>query len=203
MSVYKLVVAILSVFSILILGVSLFLDPASEISQLIDYYDLVLCMVFLYDFVRQLSTADKKLKYFFTYGWIDLISSIPMVGIFRVARVFRILRVVRVFKSIKILISFLRSNRKDSLYGLLVLFICFVVVISSVLTLYFEQATGNIKTAEDALWWTFISVTTVGYGDHYPVTGYGRLSATAMIFSGLLAFGTVVSFLNDKLNSFK
>lgn len=147
--------------------------------------------------------ADHKLKYFFTYGWIDLISSIPMVGALRYARFFRVFRVIRVFKSIKILILFIRSERKSSLYGIIVLIICFTVIVTSILTLYFEQHTGNIKTAEDALWWTFISVTTVGYGDYYPVTGYGKLSATVMIFSGLLAFGTIVAFLNDTMESYK
>ncbi len=181
----------------------MFIDPETEIARLIDYYDLMLCLVFLYDFVKQLVKAENRWRYLYTYGWIDLISSIPMVGYFRIARIFRVLRVIRIFRSIKILIAFLRSNRKDSLYGLLILFISFIVIISSVLTLYFEHATGNIKTAEEALWWTFISVTTVGYGDYYPVTGYGKLSATAMIFSGLLAFGTIVSFLTDSLNSFK
>jgi len=203
LSIYKLVVAILSIFSIILLSASFFLPVESEIARLINYYDYGLCAVFLYDFFNQMKEADHKLKYFFTYGWIDLISSIPMVGAFRYARFFRIFRVIRVFKSIKILILFMRSQRKSSLYGIIVLVICFTVIVTSILTLYFEQETGNIKTAEDALWWTFISVTTVGYGDYYPVTGYGKLSATAMIFSGLLAFGTIVAFLNDTMESYK
>ncbi|MCA1751111.1 MAG: potassium channel family protein [Cryomorphaceae bacterium] len=203
MSIYKLVVSILSIFSIILLSTAFFLPRGSEIARLINYYDYGLCAVFLYDFFSQLKKSDHKLKYFFTYGWIDLISSIPMVGAFRYARFFRIFRVIRVFKSIKILILFMRSQRKSSLYGIIVLVICFTVIVTSILTLYVEQETGNIKTAEDALWWTFISVTTVGYGDYYPVTGYGKLSATAMIFSGLLAFGTIVAFLNDTMESYK
>lgn len=203
MSIYKLIIAILSIFSIILLSASFFMPIDSEIARLVNYYDYGLCAVFLYDFFSQLKEADKKWKYFFTYGWLDFVSSIPMVGAFRYARFFRVFRVFRVFKSIKILILFIRSQRKSSLYGIIVLFICFTVILSSILTLYFEQDTGNIQTAEDALWWTFISVTTVGYGDYYPVTGYGKLSATVMIFSGLLAFGTIVAFLNDTMESYK
>ncbi len=175
----------------------------SEVYRLINYYDFGLCAVFLYDFFRQLREADNRVKYFFTYGWLDLLSSIPMVGAFRFARFFRVFRVIRVFKSVHVLILFIRSNKKSSLYGLIVLFICFTVVLSSIATLYFEREVGNIQTAEDALWWTFISVTTVGYGDYYPVTDHGKLAATTMIFTGLLAFGTIVAFINDTMESYK
>ncbi len=185
------------------LGASIFMDPESEIAQLIDYYDFGLCIVFLYDFFKQLFQSENKFKYFFTYGWLDLLSSVPMVGALRAFRLFRVVRVIRVFKGINILVAFLRSERKASLYGLMVLFICFMVILSSIFTLYFEQGVGNINTAEDTLWWTFISVTTVGYGDLYPVTSYGRLSATLMIFTGLIAFGTIISFMNDTLNAYK
>jgi len=203
MSVYKLVIAILSLVSIIMLSASLFIDKDGEVYRLINYYDYGLCTVFLYDFFKQLKTADNKWRYFYTWGWLDLISSIPVVSYFRAARFFRIFRVVRIFKSMKILILFLRSNRKSSLYGVLVLFIAFTVIISSVFVLYLEQDVGNIRTAEDALWWTFISITTVGYGDYYPVTGEGKIAATSLIFAGLITFGTVISFLNETLESFK
>lgn len=203
MSVYKLVIALLSLVSIIMLTASLFMDRDGEVYRLINYYDYGLCTVFLYDFFKQLRAAESKWRYFYTWGWLDLISSIPVISYFRAARFFRIFRVIRIFKSLKILILFLRSNRKSSLYGVLVLFIAFTVIISSVFVLFFEQEAGNIQTAEDALWWTFISITTVGYGDHYPVTSEGKLAATFLIFAGLITFGTVISFLNETLESFK
>ena len=78
-----------------------------------------------------------------------------------------------------------------------------VIILSSFFVLCAEQNVGNIKTAEDALWWTFISVSTVGYGDYYPVTNIGKLLASILIMSGIVGFGTVVSYLSGKFNQYK
>lgn len=62
---------------------------------------------------------------------------------------------------------------------------------------------GNITTAEDALWWSFITITTVGYGDFYPVTNIGKLIAFILIVCGIATFGTTISYITEKASSFK
>lgn len=203
MSVYKLVIAVLSLFSIALLSASVFMPEGSEVARLIGYYDFGLCLVFLYDFYIQFSRAKSKTRYFFTYGWLDLLSSIPMIGTFRYARFFRVFRIFRVVKSLNLLWLFLRSHRRSSLYGIVVLLISLSVIVCSVVVLYVEKDVGNIRTADEALWWTFVSITTVGYGDFYPTTGLGRVLSVVLIFNGLLAFGTVLTFMNEKLASIK
>ena len=54
---------------------------------------------------------------------------------------------------------------------------------------------SNIKTAEDALWWSFVTVTTVGYGDLYPVTTAGRIIAAALMTVGVALFGTFTAYV--------
>jgi voltage-gated potassium channel len=51
----------------------------------------------------------------------------------------------------------------------------------------------NITTAEDALWWSFITITTVGYGDFYPVTHIGKPITFVLIVCGIASFGTAIS----------
>lgn len=203
MSVYKLVIAVLSLFSLTLLGFAALVKNESEVFRLIGFYDYGLCAIFFYDFIRQFRQAENKARYFFTYGWLDLLSSVPMVEALRLARFFRIFRVIRIIKSLKLLLGFLSSHKKSSLYGLVVLLISLSVVTSSVIVLYLEQHVGNIKTAEDAIWWTFVSITTVGYGDHYPVTDWGKLFSVLLIFNGLIAFGTVITYMNEKIQSIK
>ena len=54
---------------------------------------------------------------------------------------------------------------------------------------------SNIKTAEDAIWWAFTTITTVGYGDRYPVTSEGRFVAVVLMAAGVGLFGTFSAFL--------
>jgi voltage-gated potassium channel len=54
---------------------------------------------------------------------------------------------------------------------------------------------SNIKSAEDAVWWTFATITTVGYGDNFPVTSERRVVAAVLTCSGVRLFGTLSGFL--------
>lgn len=138
-----------------------------------------------------------------TYGWLDLLSSIPVIHELRFARAFRVFRVFRIFKSYKILVNFLKSNKKESFYGFSVMFIILSIITSSFLVLYFEHESGNITTAEETLWWSFVTITTVGYGDLYPVTTIGRIFASILIITGIFGFGAVISYLNDLVKKWR
>ncbi|MBZ9627842.1 potassium channel family protein [Psychroflexus sp. CAK57W] len=203
LSVTKLIVALLSIFSIILLSFTFFIDQDSELNQLIQYYDFGLCMVFLYDFFVQLYKRKKRWRYFFTYGWLDLLSSIPVISEFRYIRVLRIFRILRIIRSLNMLYRFIITNKKASLYGLIVFVSTIILILSSTLVLYLEQDVGNIKTAEDALWWSYITITTVGYGDYYPVTNPGKLAASILILNGIAIFGAIVSYITDKVNTVK
>lgn len=203
LTVTKLIVALLSLFSIALLSLTFFIEPDSELNRLIHYYDFGLCLVFLYDFFVQLYKRKKRWKYFFTYGWLDLLSSIPVIYEFRYIRIFRVFRVLRIVKSLNILYKFIKTNKRASLYGLIVFSSTIILILSSTLVLYLEQDVGNIKTAEDALWWSYITITTVGYGDLYPVTNEGRLAASVLILNGIAIFGALVSYMTSQVNIIK
>ena len=58
-----------------------------------------------------------------------------------------------------------------------------------------KDPNSNIKTAEDALWWAYVTITTVGYGDKYPVTTEGRLIAVVLMTGGVGLFGTFTAYI--------
>lgn len=130
-------------------------------------------------------------------------SSIPVVSELRYVRIFRIFRIFRIIKSIKLLVTFIRQNQASSLYGFVVFVAFTTLVLATTAVLYVEQHVGNITTAEDALWWSFVTITTVGYGDFYPVTNIGKLISFVLIVCGIASFGTAISYINSVASSFK
>jgi voltage-gated potassium channel len=129
-----------------------------------------------------------------TWGWLDLLSSIPALPWMRwgrAGRVVRILRVLRGIRAARMLTGLLLHRRVESaVFGTLLLFLL-VLVVGSVSVLQFErEAQANIVSAEDALWWAFVTMTTVGYGDRYPVTTEGRIVAAVLMSAGVGLFGT-------------
>src|SRR6185295_3766564 len=76
-----------------------------------------------------------------------------------------------------------------------------VLAVSAVMVLQFESKSSdaNIKTGGQALWWAVVTITTVGYGDYYPVTPGGRLTATVVMFCGVGIIGSLASILASVL----
>ena len=71
-----------------------------------------------------------------------------------------------------------------------------LIVFSSIAILHVERSEdSNIKSAEDAIWWSFVTITTVGYGDRFPVTTEGRFVAAILMCAGVGLFGTFSAFL--------
>ena len=98
------------------------------------------------------------------------------------ARVLRILRVLRGMKSARSIAHFVVARRAQSA-GLAAALLCLLLVVTcSIAILPFEiPAGGNIVTADDALWWAVSTMTTVGYGDRYPVSSEGRTVAVFLM----------------------
>lgn len=202
-SVNNIVIMLLSIFSIALLSLTFFIPTDSQVFRLLTFFDFLLCIIFFIDFFKQLFSVDNKWRYMRTMGWLDLLSSIPVVSELRYIRIFRIFRVIRIIKSITFLIDFIKNNKANSLYGFIVFTVFTLLVLCTTAVLYIEQDVGNIKTAEDALWWSFITITTVGYGDHFPVTNLGRLISVVLIVAGVASFGAAISYISDKTQALK
>jgi voltage-gated potassium channel len=196
------------VLSIYVLGALLAqatLKLSPQVISLLGTLDTIICFVFLADFFYRLYHAENRLT-FMKWGWIDLISSIPTLDIFRwgrVVRIARILRILRGVRSAKFILSILLESGIRGTFTLVGLVSAVIVIFSSIAILHAEAVPGaNIKTAEDALWWAASTITTAGYGDKFPVTTEGRLIATVLMVAGVGLFGTftagVASFFLSK-----
>lgn len=193
--VFQIVVLILS---LVVLG-ALFVDTAfrlpPEISKVLDLVDTGVCLLLLADVGIRFYQAKSKLE-FLKWGWIDLLASIPNLPVLRVGRLVRILRILRLLRAIRsthrIAHILLRHRLQGSVASVIMSFLL-LVMFSSVGILVCERQNpdAKIKTGEDAVWWSVATITTVGYGDLYPVTAEGRVLAMILMISGVGMFGAV------------
>ena len=194
----NVLVLILSVYVLLALIADTFFKLPPQISQLLTLLDDSICIFFLVEFIIRFYQANNKLK-FMRWGWIDIVSSIPAFPFLRIGRLFRLvrlLRILRAFRSTKHLINHLFRNKARGAFTTVSAVAILMVIFSSIAILQVERApNSNIKTAEDAIWWAWVTVTTVGYGDRYPVTTEGRIIASFLMTVGVGLFGTFTGFI--------
>lgn len=194
----NLLVLVLSFYVLLALLIDTFFKLPPEISRLLYYTDNIICAVFFYDFCIRFYRAENKWK-FMHWGWIDLISCIPAIEYLRAGRavrLIRLLRILRAFRSTKHIIHHIFRSRAQGAFTTVSIVAILLVIFSSIAILQVEKdPNSNIKTAEDAIWWSYVTITTVGYGDKYPVTTEGRVIAGILMTAGVGLFGTFTAYV--------
>ncbi|SHI22940.1 potassium channel family protein [Ferrimonas marina] len=187
---------LLSILSVAVVLVIAFSDPGRETTRVLVRIDLVICIIFISNFFFDLFRADDRRHYLRTH-WIDLVASIPVAEHLRFARIFQVLRVVRMIRvSQSMLMPLLRQRQETTLTSLMLAMVVIISLASVLILLVEDGASGaNITTAEQAIWWALITISTVGYGDYYPITSAGRVIATVLIVTGVSFFGVVAGYL--------
>jgi len=192
---YELFMMGLCVFALGSVGVTTVFRLDESSRTILDWADTIVCLLFFVDFVATFYLAKDRKRYFLTWGWIDLLSSIPVFGsarIGRVARVWRIVRVLRGARATKLIATFILERRAQGAFLAAALLSLLLVVFASIAILQFERGPeANIRGPGDALWWAVTTITTVGYGDRFPVTPGGRVIGAVVMAIGLGLAGTL------------
>lgn len=178
------------IFTIIISLLPLAFREENIIFDIIEIYSVT---VFVLDYIMRFLTADLKLKRgvasffilpFTPMAIVDLLSILPSVALFNQAlkllRIFRLLRAIKVLRALKFLrysksfVAITNVFRKQKKILLAVAGMAFAYVLISALIIYNVEP-QSFETLFDAIYWATISLTTVGYGDIYPVTDFGRV----------------------------
>jgi voltage-gated potassium channel Kch len=196
---YEMFIGALSILSITNLVLSYLFRWDQNLQYVVLAMNAIFMPIFLADFFYRFFTAESKAGYFFrNFGWADLLSSLalPQAKILRVFRLWRVIRLARDF-GLRNMVRELVDNRAGNALLTVVFLVFCVLEFGSLAVLNAEQhADGaNITNASSALWWTFVTITTVGYGDRYPVTNAGRLVGIFVMIAGVGLFGTLSGFL--------
>ena len=195
---YEIFIGVLSILSIVNLALR-YIAQDENLDQVLAIMNGLLSLIFLIDFTYRLFTAESKTDYFFRqFGWADLLASLPFEQV-KILRIFRLVRVGRLLYDYgaKNVARTLIKDRAGSALLTLLLMGILVLEFGSLEILNLEQyAPGaNITTAGDALWYCIVTISTVGYGDQYPVTRAGRLVGSLIIVIGVGIFGTFTGYL--------
>jgi voltage-gated potassium channel len=206
---YHIFILVLTVYALVIM-VALLLPLSQQTFDLLETYDTVICVIFLADFSVAMYRAPSRAHYFFKErGWLDLLGSIPSLGVFKLSGLFRLARLSRLARIGRILraqnqsdlIADVVRNRSQYATFITLTLAMLVLSLSSIFVLQFESQSvdANITTGGDALWWAVVTITTVGYGDKYPVTPGGRITAMFVMFTGVGIIGALASILSSLL----
>lgn len=208
------------IYTLIILNViSLILASYKEIYTnnilFFENFELFSVVMFSAEYILRFWTADldiekgttlsKRLKFSLsTYGIIDLLAILPFylpllfpfdLRVLRILRLFRLLRIFklgRLSKSLQTITGVLKESKSELSITLFVAFI--LMILSSTLMYYVENEAqpDKFENIGQSLWWSVATLTTVGYGDIYPITGLGKIlnSIIALIGIGFVALPT-------------
>jgi voltage-gated potassium channel len=150
--------------------------------------DSLVWIVFIVDYVVRLILTPDPWSYFWRHLLDLAVLALPFL------RPLRLLRLV-------VLLEVLNRRAADSLHGKIVVYVSGATVLlvfcASLAVLNAErgQHGANIQNFPDAVWWSATTISTVGYGDHFPVTDGGRLVAVLLMVGGVALLGTVTASL--------
>jgi voltage-gated potassium channel len=193
---YEMFIAGVSILSVIDFGLE-FAPRDSQIRLIAWLMEVPFTLILLIDFAHRLLRSHPRNNYFVReLGFLDLLGCLPGFKIFRLFRVVRAVRMLRRFGGRAIVRDLVRGRAENALLTILLL-VLVLLQFGSMAVFAAEQSSpdANIKTGGEAVWWAFVSITTVGYGDYTPVTPLGRTIAIVILATGVALFGALSGFL--------
>ena len=195
---YEIFIGALSILSILNL-VLMYAVKDESLDFVLQIMNVILTTIFFIDFIYILATAPSRGYYFWrNWGWADLLASLPFEQT-KILRLFRLIKVYRLLKEYgarNVGRAIIKDRAGSALLMLLLLGILVLEFGSlEMLRLESDVPDANITSASDALWYIIVTMSTVGYGDQFPITNPGRVLGTVIIVVGVGIFGTLTGYL--------
>ena len=193
---FDLFIQSLIVLSLISFSIETLPELSESAKRILKISELITVIIFTIEYLLRIFVADRKLKFVFSFfGLIDFFAILPFyvasgidlrsIRVFRLFRLFRIFKIFRYSRAIQRFIdAFIKIKEELILFGIATGFLLFI---SSVGIYYFENSAQpeRFKSVFHSLWWAVATLTTVGYGDVYPITVGGKIFTSIVVIIGL------------------
>ena len=213
--IFDITIQVLIVFSIIIFSLGTLPNLTPLWQNIINYVDILFYSIFAIEYFLRIYVSDKRLKYIFSFfGIVDLLAILPFlfarqfdlraIRALRVFRLTRVLKISRYDESLKTFAIAIKIIKPE--ITLFYIITSIFLFLSAAGIYYFEHAVQPIEFASvfHSLWWAIITITTVGYGDVYPITIGGRIFTFAILLLSLAIItvptGLIASALSKARN---
>ncbi len=195
--IFDVTLLILIIFSIILVMLESVKNIDSEYHDILYYGEWIITIFFTIEYFARIITVKKPSKYIFSfYGIIDFVSTIPLylsffivgsnalltVRALRLLRVFRILKVARYIGESNKLVTALKNSRIKIFVFLFAVLI--IAIISGTLMYLIEGEESGFRNIPVSVYWSIVTLTTVGYGDIHPITPFGQFIASLLMILG-------------------
>lgn len=209
---------IILIYAILLSVLAVMLTSIEQVNNQFGYWlfriEWIFTILFSLEYLLRIYSSPKPLKYIFSfYGIVDLISIIPsylaliipeasywlVVRLLRVLRIFRVLKMVRYLSEANLLLrSIYQSRRKVLVFFTVVLILS--IIFGSLMFLV-EGPERGFTSVPKSIYWTIVTITTVGYGDITPQTVFGQIIATMVMLTGYSIIAIPTGILTAEISS--
>lgn len=193
---FDLTIQVLIFISLIAFAVETLPNNSEDAISLLNFIEYFTVIIFSIEYILRIYCAKEPLKYIFSfYGLVDFLAIIPFylqfgldlrsLRAFRVFRVFRALKIVRYNKALK-RFGIAANIVKEEVVLFLIIILIFIFLVSSGIYFFEHEAQPEaFKSIPHSFWWTIVTLTTVGYGDVYPVTLGGKIFTFFVLMIGV------------------
>ncbi|MEO8773509.1 MAG: ion transporter [Gelidibacter sp.] len=194
--IVSILIQVLILISVVTFSMETMPDLEPQTRTMLRYIEIISVLIFTIEYFLRIYVAERKFKFVFSFfGIIDFLAILPFylaIGVdlrslraLRFLRLFRILKLVRYNKAMN---QFSRAIKSAKEQILLFIFITLILIYFAAVGIYYFENKAqpeHFSSIFDSLWWAIITLTTVGYGDVYPITVGGKVFTFFILMIGL------------------
>lgn len=199
---YRIFVVIVTSMALAVTTLFYLAPMPEQAREVLFFVNYIASFILLFDVAVRFLRAPNKLKYVFPLGLLDFLGSLPGLPLLRLLRVPSLIVGIHELHNTTSaeVVAGARNQLAEStlLMGIAVAFLVATAGAMAIVVVEAPAEGSNIRTGADALWYAIVTISTVGYGDRYPVTLLGRMIGSGMIVVGVGIFSVLTGFISTK-----